>query len=317
MKKSLMTLFLVAVLVALIIGCSDLGAPIGRVKNDDNPNVTASNEPLDPAAENPVETPSASVPDETEIVMSTSQEEGFVKEVSAITDLDGDGEDDRIILKTRENPNGDEVSSYILLVDDQEISYEGDMIDPLFHVTDIDPQDGFREIAVSEEGPSNDNLTVFYRYKDSRLSVLGEIQGFLGVFPGSDYKGEVNIIGDGTVETRTRGQMLQTWFYDDAYRLTENDELEKIPKELYPFETEVTLIKELKTQRSREDSSPGYTFQPGEKATLMETDEKEWVSIRNQTGEISWFRVENYMTIMGQDSEGYSMDFFEGLSMAD
>lgn len=317
MKRSLMTLFMVALLVALIIGCSDLGVPIGQVSNDENPNITASNETPDPSAENHVETPVAAAPEDTDIVMSTSQEEGFSKEVRAKTDLDGDGKEDRIILKTRNNPNGDEVSSYLLLVNDEEILYEGEMIDPLFHVTDINPEDGYREIAVSEEGPSNDNLTVFYRYKDSGLSVLGEIQGFLGVFPGSDYKGEVTIPGDGSVETRTRGQMLQTWFYDDVYRLNENDELEKIPKDLYPFETEVTLIKELKTQKSREDASPSYTFQAGEKATLMETDEKEWVSIRNQAGEISWFKVESYMTILGQDSEGYSMDFFEGLSMAD
>lgn len=317
MKKSLMTLFLVAVLVALIIGCSNLGVPIGRVSNDEAPPITASNEPLDPALKENVETPASSSLDEIHIVMNDSQEEGFVKEVSGKADLDGDGIEDQIILKTRQNPNGDEVSSYLLKVSDEEVSYEGDMIDPMFHVTDINPEDGYREIAVSEEGPSNDNLTVFYRFKDSKLTVLGEIQGFLGVFPGTDYKGEVKIPGDGTIETRTRGQMLQTWFYDDTYRLNENDELEKIPKELYPFETDVTLLKELKTQTSREDSSPSYTYQPGEKATLMETDEKEWVSIRNEDGEISWFRVKNFMNIMGQDSEGYSMDFFEGLVMAD
>lgn len=317
MKKSLSTLILVAILIALIIGCSDLDAPIFRVGRDQAPGITASNEPLDPAAKVSEETPAETSPEDVDIVISSAQEESFVKEVSGKSDLDGDGIEEQIVLKTRVSPRGDEVSSYLLLVNEEEITYEGDMIDPMFHITDINPRDGFREIAVSEEGPSSDHLTVFYRYKESKLTILGKIQGFLGVFPETDISGEVKITGDGTVETRTRGQMMQTWFYDDAYRLNEEDELEKMDKELYPFETEVTLLKKLKTQMSRDDSSPSYTYEPGERATLMETDEEEWVSIRNENGQISWFRVKNYMEIMGQDSEGYSMDFFDGLSMAD
>lgn len=318
MKKSLTTLLLIALLVALIIGCSDLGVPIGSVrKEDENVNVTASGETPAPAAEEGAEMSDSPFPLEDDTVMSISQEQGFTKEFRREADLDGNGIDDEIILKTRVNPNGDEVSSYLLLVNDEEISYEGQRIDPRFHLTNIDPEDGYREIAVSEEGPSSDNLTVFYRYKETELTVLGEIQGFLGTFPDSDIKGEVNIQGDGTVKTKTRGQMLQTWFYDDVYQLNDKDVLVKIEKELYPFETEVTILKELKTRKSREDASPSYTYKPGEKATLMETDEKEWVSIRNRDGVISWFQVENHMEIMGQDSDGYSMDFLEGLNMAD
>ncbi|MFH5836338.1 hypothetical protein ACHAL6_09715 [Proteiniclasticum sp. C24MP] len=327
MKKSLSTLFLVAVLIALIIGCSKLGSPIGTVENND-PVETASYGPAeDEAGDEPVvseEEPPVLAPETEEgplfdikQTVTASQEEGFDKEIAAGADLDGDGVTDRIVLKTKTNPYYDEVISYVLFVNEEEISYEGSMIDPLFHVVNISSEDPYLEIAVSEEGPSSDFLTVFYRYKDRNLTRLSEIQGFLGKYPGTDTIGDVVLDGNGRITTKTRGAVIQTWFYDDSYLLTDEDQLVQEVKELYPLDTEVTLLKKLKTVPSRESSEEGYVFQIGERAVLAETDNREWVSIRNDKDEVFWFQIRNHSEMIGQEEEGYAYDYFEGLNMAD
>jgi hypothetical protein len=337
MKKSLSTLILIAVFIALIIGCSRLGAPIGNVENN-VPEETAMNNPVDeeelpateePAEENPMEEEPPIEEPETElppdegpyldipINASPSAEEKYDQEITAEIDLDGDGSIDEIILKTVKNPYYDEVLSYVLLVNGEEITYEGSMIDPLFHVVNISNKDSYLEIAVSEEGPSADFLTVFYRYKNGELTKLAEIQGFLGKYPGTDYVGDVQLDGNGRITTRTRGEVIQTWFYDDSYILTEDDELLNEEKDFYSFETEVKVLKELKTVTGPDDGTEAYVFQPGESATLLETDNREWVSIGNDSGEVFWFKINNYSEILGQDEKAYAYDYFEGLNMAD
>lgn len=325
MKKSLSTLFLVAVLIALIIGCSRLGAPIGTLENT-GPVETPSDEPV---AEEPAEEPDATV-NETPVTspvegplfdikhtVTDSEEEGFDQEIAADADLDGDGDTDRIVLKTGTNPYYDEVTSYVLSVNEEAISYEGSMIDPLFHVVNISAEDPYLEVAVSEEGPSSDFLTVFYRYRDGQLTKLAEIQGFLGKYPGTDTIGDVTLDGSGRITTKTRGAVMQTWFYDDSYVLTDDDQLVQEVKDLYPLDTEVTLLKELRTVLSRQSSEEGYLFQPGEKAVLLETDNRAWVSIRNDQGKVFWFQIRNHSEMVDQEEEGFAYDYFEGLNMAD
>ncbi len=331
MKKSLSTLILIAVFIALIIGCSKLGVPLGNVEND-VPEETAMNKPVDdekPTEESTVlEEPIAEEPEtglpsdegpylDIPLNVTPSDEEDFDKVITAEIDLDGDGFLDQIMLKTVKNPYYDEVLSYVLLVNGEEITYEGSMIDPLFHVVNISSKDSYLEIAVSEEGPSSDFLTVFYRYKNGELTKLAEIQGFLGKYPGTDYVGDVKLDGNGRITTKTRGEVIQTWFYDDSYLLTKEDALLKEEKDFYPFETEVKLLKELKTVKNPTNTTEAYVFQPGESATLLETDNKEWVSIGNDSGEVFWFQINNYSEILGQDENAYAYDYFEGLNMAD
>lgn len=337
MKRSLSTLILIAVFIALIIGCSKLGVPIGNVENNVPEETAMNNSVVDEelpaseefAKESPMEEEPPVEEPETEMLsdegpyldillnVSPSEEEKYDEEITAEIDLDGDGSIDQIKLKTEKNPYYDEVLAYVLLVNEEEITYEGSMIDPLFHVVNISSKDTYLEIAVSEEGPSADFLTVFYRYKNDNLTKLAEIQGFLGKYPGTDYIGDVELEGNGRISTRTRGEVIQTWFYDDSYLLTEDDVLLNVEKDFYPFETEVTLLKELKTVIGPDDGTEAYVFQPGESATLLETDNREWVSIGNNRGEIFWFQISNYSEILGQDEKAYSYDYFEGLTMAD
>lgn len=304
MKRSLSTLFLIALLLALIIGCAKLGAPVGVVEENKTP-VTAA---IDSKG---------GILDDIEIKSRAANLEGYDKEYYTEADLDGDGTAEEIILRTVTNLNGDEVTSYELSIEEEMVSYQGEMISPNFHLTDLLSTDHLFEIAVSEEGPSSDYATVFYRYMDGSLSVLGKLQGFLGNIPNSDMTGKLVVHGDGRVTTLTRGEVMQTFFYEDEYVLISPTELRHVEKDLYPMETEVTLLKPLKTLLSRTDQTPAYEFQPGERATLLNTDNHSWVSIQNKEGRVSWFRIRDFGMILGQEEEGFSTDFFDGLNMAD
>jgi len=304
MKRSLFTLFLLSLFLMLVFGCA-------KVETPDKAGETPTT---------PAETDSGGKGGILEKIVVESRDlqmDGFDKEFYAEADLDGDGIKDTISLRTVLNPYYDEVISYELYVNEEGVSYEGEMISPYFHVTDLLATDKLLEIAVSEEGPSSDYATVFYRYMNGKLSKLSKLEGFLGDVPNSDMRGKLMVHGDGTVSTLSRGQVMQTFFYEDEYFLISPTELKHVEKDLYPMETKVTLLKKLKTVVSRSDSTAAYEFQPGENAVLMETDNRNWVSIRNEGGETSWFRVKDFGMILGQEEEGFSTDFFEGLNMAD
>ena len=241
---------------------------------------------------------------------------GFTKKISTTADLNGDGKAESIILMVKKNPNIGEVNAVELHVEDKMLAYEGEMIDPMFKVVDILNTDKYLEIAISEEGPSSDFATVFYRYDGMNLKELGKISGFLGKYPGSDSLGSIILDHSGIVRTKTRGEILQTWFYNDSYLLNENDELVKVKQDSYEMNTEVEVIKEITLKKSKGSDDGGITLKVGEKVMIDQTDNISWCRVTNSEGETGWFEVKNFYEIVG--SEGMNADeFFLGLSFAD
>lgn len=251
-----------------------------------------------------------------EVESMPNEENGFTKKISTAADLDGDGKEESIVLMVRKSPNVGEVNAVELHVEDKILVYEGEMIDPMFKVVDILNTDKYLEIAISEEGPSSDFATVFYRYDGMNLKELSKISGFLGKSPGSDNLGSVIIDHSGIIRTKTRGEILQTWFYDDSYLLTENDELVKVKQDAYEMNTEVEVIKEITLKKAKGAEDAGITLKVGEKVMIDQTDNISWCRVTNSEGETGWFEVKNFYEIVG--SEGRNADeFFLGLNFAD
>lgn len=245
-----------------------------------------------------------------------NEENGFIKKISTTADLDGEGKEESVFLLVRKSPNGDEVNSIELHVDEKTADYEGEMIHPMFKIVDISDQDKYLEIAVSEEGPSGDYATIFYRYDGNNLKELNKISGFLGPYPGRDNLGSVIIEHSGLVRTKTRGEILHTWFYDDSYRLNEADELVKVKQDTYEMNTEVEVIKEIILKKSKGSDANGITLKVGEKVNIDQTDNISWCRVTNSKGEIGWFEVKNFYEIKGY--EGMNAEaFFLGLNFAD
>lgn len=234
-------------------------------------------------------------------------------QVTKYTDLNSDGVKDKVILTLEDSYH----NKYALQVNDLIIHTSGDNIEPNFNIVDIDTSDKYMEIAVSEYGPSSDDATTFFYFDVKKIIPMGKIGGFFGVrySYGNDIMGEMKINGSGEISTRTRGKILQTWFYQDEYKLSEKHLLVNVPKDLYEMNTEVEVIKEISLQKSRNDATEALSLKPGEKVMIVSCDNNTWCSVRNAEGEMGWFAIEDYDIIKNVGL--HASEVFNGLCHAD
>ena len=216
-----------------------------------------------------------------------------------LTDLNGDGKKDSVKLDCISGSD-----EYTLTVNNSSISGTGCNMDGVMYIFDIDIKDKYKEIAISESGPSSDNCTYLYYYNGNKLIFMGRVEG-------SDYA--LKISGSGTFTTKTRGNLLQTWFYTDQYKLSSSHKLVHIPHKLYKMNTFVTLKIQLKLHKSPTDMSTALVLKPGEKVLITDTDNKKWCAIETSKGVKGWFAVGNFGDINGK----IGSDIFDGLCYAD
>ena len=299
--------------------------------NEETPIVVPPQTPVESAVETEVESPSESYtlaplenPENMTYDRTDLNKNAMSINLLLITknfDLDSDGQPDEILMIARDftSPDalGDTYEEYELLVN--EISYRGYSSDfePRFNIVDLDKNDRYREIAVSEYGESEDPATTFLKYDGSSLDVIGSIPGFYGKRYENGFAdgiGSVGIDGSGTISTIKFSAFLMTWSYEAKYRFENGTLLTEIEKELYPLNHEVTMLSDLTLKKSRTDTSDGLTLKKGEVVTLKECDNKTWVSVANAAGEIGWFSVDEKNTVVGTGKP--ATDVFEGLFSA-
>lgn len=228
-------------------------------------------------------------------------------------DLNNDGIEERIVLTIDEW-----VNHYILQVNNIIATASGEEIESVFNIVDINTNDNYKEIAISEYGPSSDYATTFYYYDNEMLFPMGKIEGFYG--PAYSYGEDINwnqvkIDGNGKIITQSRGQILQTWFYQDEYKLSNEHMLVNVPKDLYEMSTEVEVVEEFTLQKSRIDYTDAITLKKGEKVTIVASDNKEWCLVENSQGETGWFAVDNFDIVRGLNKR--ASEVFIGLNNAD
>ncbi len=160
---------------------------------------------------------------------------------TVLADLDGDGVDEKITVRAEAeqiNYYEDDIHFQI-----DELYYHGDNFDELicagiismrtFYLVDLDTSDRWVEIAIMEESCENN----FLRYHEGGLFPIGEISG-ISITSGED--GSTKILGDGTISTRERYDVLQTSHITKTWRLLPSDTastaLEEVIPEYYEFE---------------------------------------------------------------------------------
>ncbi|MBE0448456.1 MAG: SH3 domain-containing protein [Actinobacteria bacterium] len=255
-------------------------------------------------------TTSATVPQSTTTTNTLSPRSSKFLQ-SAKVDLNGDGVIDIIRFDC---PLLDESivvrDTYTLYINNSSVRGEGSNLDGYFRIVDIDQRDNVKEISVGESGPSDDYATAFYYYDGNKIVFMGKVQG-----ADNELAKDIKIDGSGTLHTRTRGEILHTWFYPDSYRLSKAHTLERISQDLYEMNWKVKVVKELPLQTSRTNPKTSVVLQPGEEVTILKSDDKEWCLVENSKGIKGWFAVEDFSVIKGTGLE--ASRFFEGLSGAD
>lgn len=213
-------------------------------------------------------------------------------------DLDGNGIDETIRLKTFRH-SGD----YTLSVDDISYTDRGSNLFGSFKIVDIDSTDTIKEIAVSEAGPSDDVATHFYYYDDRKIIHMGILEGI------------PRIDGSGLMGTIIKGRILHTWNHAASYTLSEDHKIVQIEEALYTMDWKVILKDTLALLKSKEDSEIITILLPGEEATILLSDDKEWCFAENSKGVKGWFAVDGYDIIRGTGK--HAREIFHGLSNAD
>ncbi len=216
-------------------------------------------------------------------------------------DLNGDNKTDSIKFECE--PGG---SKFTLNINGSKVTGNGDNLDGSIFVCNIDKDDKYKELAITESGPSDDLATQFFYYNGKEIIPMGRVQG-------SGYS--IKIDGSGIFTTSTRGEILQTWFYTDKYRLSKEHKLENIPQEMYTMNTVVTVRKPISLNKDKNDSSETLDLAPLDIVLIRASDNKEWCLVEDSSGNKGWLQIEGFYNIKGTDLT--ASDVFGGLCFAD
>ncbi|WBW97070.1 YARHG domain-containing protein [Oceanirhabdus sp. W0125-5] len=215
-------------------------------------------------------------------------------------DLNDDGVEEKILYEKVYA----EYNEYYLSINDEKVEVPGGDGFETFAIVDIDENDKFKEIIVSDSGPSEDYTSVFYRY-DGEVIQIGNTEGAYG---------DMIFSGDGIFVTRTRGEILHTWFYKDTFILEEGI-IRNIPQELYYMGACVFVLNPVTLYKNREKTEKGITLNEGQIVKISYTDNKEWCLVERENGEKGWFYLEDNYYI--NDTGHFPAEYFYGLCFAD
>jgi hypothetical protein len=197
----------------------------------------------------------------------------YPKNKTVRLDLNGDGTLETVVFE-KKFPH-----TYTLKINGNSIQGQGDYFLDSFAVTEIDKNDPYREIIISDLGPSDDHVSTFYYFDGKKPVKMGRIEG--------SFEYGVAIDGSGKFKALIRGDLLQTWFFYRNYRLDSRHKIQPVPQEIYSADYRVFLKESLKVFSERNILSASSVLEEGQIAKLTATDNKEWVQIEAQNGEKS------------------------------
>ena len=188
--------------------------------------------------------------------------------------------------------------------------------DAWWAITDLDKGDKFLEIAVQDWGPSDDLTTSFFRYDGKTLEGLGSVEGFLCFQSGA---GDVSLLGDGTVRSYMRLDVLQTWWASVLYAVDADGKFAPVPQDFYAS-TRDDQQTELLCDLYGYDAPDGTRrlLPEGTKARIVGTDNESWVKITLSDGGDRWLKLTGYgYTLEGPKGDVPGWEALSDLMMAD
>lgn len=182
-----------------------------------------------------------------------------------------------------------------------------------FYIVDLDASDSYKEIALFDQGPSDDPVTYFLRYQNGDIRLVGSVPDN----PVSDtchFQNDASSRGE--VIARFRLSILQTWYAEGYWKVNSAGKLSFEPQAVYyPIgDCEAALLCELPLYTAPDREGEFFMAEP-EKVTFTATDDKNWVQLETENGTSGWFYVENYDTIA--DIGKNAQEVFGSLVIAD
>ncbi len=221
----------------------------------------------------------------------------------AFIDLNSDEKKEEIIYQNL-NDAGYRLSVNGSSIEDDKYTNLADFI----AVVDIDKSDKYLEILISDYGPSSDDYSTFYYFNNNKLVKMGETAGVI------EYN-EIKIDGSGNFSARTRGQILQTWFFDKHYKLTSEHKLVEMPQDIYLTDYDVFVKSQIKLYTERNEKGGYFDLHEGQIVKIVGTDDKKWCLIETSAGKKGWFALEHFNLMRNEGLDAGSV--FGGLCYAD
>lgn len=240
-------------------------------------------------------------------------------------DLNGDGSPETIVYEVQ---SADDIHMELLfLIYDSEGNYcmekeseieRGELVNPFtegYFLIDLDSTDDYLEVAILDEGPSDDPEFHIIRCDGKNQIYLGS------VFTDTPYD-ELKIKGDGKVIGSGRLSILQTWGAPFTWTV-EGDSIRLLEEEwYYPYvnsntENNVKQTLPITVYEEADLGAPSMEVLPSEEVvTFGTTDNKNWVQFFRSDGISGWIYLEDgfYMESGGESVSVTAV--FENLNMA-
>ncbi|MBQ6697202.1 MAG: hypothetical protein IJN16_10910 [Lachnospiraceae bacterium] len=226
-----------------------------------------------------------------------------------------------------------------------------------WYIFDVDLQDGYKEIAVYEDGPSGDPWTTLFRYEDGQLRKIGGFSdkpiddwsmyyegmgGDFDTYVDSIDRSKINIKvpGDGTIYASQRVDVMETNFAEGMWKLEHGESfadasLELQLREMYEFfgygadrgEFTPTVIDTLQVYTKPDFETEQIVLTQGENLDLYryypQDSENGWVQIAYHNREsFGWLYLHGYDEVRQTDENGeaiyyHAYDLIQNLSYAD
>jgi len=205
-------------------------------------------------------------------------------------------EKQRISYEVLTDANGE--YQYILTIDAKEYDLKeyvmmATPVEDVFYLTDIAYYDNKLEIAILDDGPSDDPITYFFQY-DGELQYVGEVQGF----PFADYGNNYfdGFTGQNSVIGTTQVDLIETAYVYSYYWYNSNETtLEKTERvsSAYTRYDAHELYEDIPIYFEPNENSPMLTLKAGEQVYFIETDCKEWILVRGTNGVEGYIQVKD------------------------
>ena len=166
-------------------------------------------------------------------------------------------------------------------------------VEDVFYITDIAYYDEKLEIAVLDNGPSDDPVTYFFQY-DGKLHYVGEVQGF----PFEDYGNNFfdGFTGQNSVIGTIQLDMIESAFvYTYYWYNTKTGTLEPMERvrSNYTWYDAHELYVDIPVYYRPDTESPLLTLQAGQNVYFIATDCKEWIFVRDSNGVEGYIQVKD------------------------
>lgn len=177
------------------------------------------------------------------------------------------------------------------------------------YIVDINETDKQREVAITDHGPSSDDLTQLFTYRNGEMVKVGSVSGILFA---CDGKGRVS-----TYSRSWQGPLL-TWFFNIEYQMDDSGRLGMMPTRWYASKLPLKIKQTLQLYKGPDSKDPGITLQAGTKVTMDLSDVTSWFHLKTADGREGWIRFQDAESLVFPDGSLHNQtDVLDGIASAD